>query len=135
MPVALITGASPGLGLALARSLADDGWGLVIDARHPPPLDDAAAGLRSPGAADVVTVVGDVTDPVHRAALVDAARRLGRLDLLVNNASELGPSPLPHLADHPVDALEDVYRVNVVAPVALIQAALPLLRGTSGPIV
>jgi NAD(P)-dependent dehydrogenase (short-subunit alcohol dehydrogenase family) len=132
MPVALITGASRGLGLALARSLAADGWSLVIDARHAAALDAAATDLRAHGATEVVALAGSVADAAHRTALVDAARSLGRLDVLVNNASALGPSPLPPLAEHPLDALEDVYRVNVVAPVALVQAALPLLLAAPG---
>src|SRR5690606_3770633 len=75
----------------------------------------------------VIPLTGDVTDPDHRVRLVDAAAATGRLDLLVNNASELGPSPLPDLADHPIDALARIFEVNVLAPIALVQAALPSL--------
>src|SRR5215210_2062312 len=120
MPTAIVTGASRGLGLALSRALAERGWRLVIDAREPAPLEAAAAGLR-----DVTALPGDVADPSHRRALVEAAGE--RIDLLVNNASLLGPSPQPALADYPLDVLEAVYRVNVIAPLALIQLALPRL--------
>jgi NAD(P)-dependent dehydrogenase (short-subunit alcohol dehydrogenase family) len=118
MPTAIVTGASRGLGLALSRALAERGWRLVIDAREAGPLQAAAAQL--PGA---TPIPGDVSDPSHRSALVEAAG--GQIDLLVNNASLLGPSPQPALADYPLDVLEDVYRVNVFAPLALIQLALP----------
>jgi NAD(P)-dependent dehydrogenase (short-subunit alcohol dehydrogenase family) len=120
MPTAIVTGASRGLGLALSRALAARGWRLVIDAREAGPLAAAAAEL-----GDVVPLPGDVADPSHRRALVEAAG--DRIDLLVNNASLLGPSPQPALADYPLDALEAVYRVNVLAPLALIQLALPRL--------
>jgi NAD(P)-dependent dehydrogenase (short-subunit alcohol dehydrogenase family) len=123
MPTAIVTGASRGLGLALARALADRRWRLVIDAREPGPLQDAAAELAR--ATDVAALAGDVADPEHRAALLAAAG--GPVDLLVNNASLLGPSPQPYLADYPLDVLERVYRVNVLAPLGLIQLALPQL--------
>jgi NAD(P)-dependent dehydrogenase (short-subunit alcohol dehydrogenase family) len=123
MPTAIVTGASRGLGLALARSLADRGWRLVIDARDGAALEEAAAGLRKRTA--VVAVAGDVADPAHREALVAAVD--GPLDLLVNNASILGASPLPPLARYPLDELEHVYRVNALAPLALMQAVLPRL--------
>jgi NAD(P)-dependent dehydrogenase (short-subunit alcohol dehydrogenase family) len=115
---AIVTGASRGLGLALARALAERGWRLVIDARDLPAVPD---GLAS----EVVAVEGDVADAAHRRALVETAGE--RIDLLVNNASALGPSPLPPLAEYPLDALEQVYRVNVFAPLALAQLALPLM--------
>jgi NAD(P)-dependent dehydrogenase (short-subunit alcohol dehydrogenase family) len=123
MPTAIVTGASRGLGLALAEALAERGWRLVIDARDGVALEHAAAGLRE--RAEVVAVSGDVADPVHREALVAAAGE--RVDLLVNNASTLGVSPLPELARYPLDELERVLRVNAIAPLALLQAALPLL--------
>ena len=122
-PTALITGASRGLGRALAADLATDGWRVIVDARHGDQLADAVAGL--PG---VVDVPGDVTDPAHRTALAEAADDLGGLDLLVLNASLLGPSPQPALADYPLDVLERVYRVNVLAPLGLVQALRALLR-------
>jgi NAD(P)-dependent dehydrogenase (short-subunit alcohol dehydrogenase family) len=132
-PVALITGASRGLGLALARALADRGWGLVIDART---ATDLAAVAEELTAQTVVRgIPGDVADPGHRRALVAAAGDLGGLDLLVNNASALGPSPQPALARYPLEVLEQVYRVNVIAPLALVQLALPLLRDSRGPVV
>jgi NAD(P)-dependent dehydrogenase (short-subunit alcohol dehydrogenase family) len=123
MSTALITGASRGLGLALARALAGRGWRLVIDARGAGELEAARAELAA--LTEVVAVAGDVADPAHRRALIDAAA--GSLDVLVNNASLLGPSPQPALADYPLDVLEQVYRVNVLAPLALVQLALPLL--------
>src|SRR4051812_24508077 len=116
MPTAIVTGASRGLGLALARALAERGWGLVIDARERLPLHEVATELAR--TTNVVALSGDVADPLHREALVAAA---GTVDLLVNNASVLGPSPQPGLADYPLDTLEHVYRVNVFAPLALIQ--------------
>jgi NAD(P)-dependent dehydrogenase (short-subunit alcohol dehydrogenase family) len=123
MDTALITGASRGLGLALARELARRSWRLVVDARGADALEAARAELASN--TEVVAVAGDVADPEHRQALVQAAGP--RIDLLVNNASVLGPSPQPPLADYPLDTLEHVYRVNVLAPLALFQAALPRL--------
>ena len=121
MPLALITGASRGLGLALARALAQRGWALVIDARC---ADDLERVARELGAITAVAAIpGDVADPDHRSALVGAAG--DTIDLLVNNASMLGPSPQPALADYPQAELERVYRVNVLAPLALAQLALP----------
>jgi NAD(P)-dependent dehydrogenase (short-subunit alcohol dehydrogenase family) len=120
MDTALITGASRGLGLALARELARHNWRLVIDARGAGELEAARAELAM--RTDVVAVAGDVSDPSHRRALLDAAGP--RIELLVNNASLLGPSPQPALAAYPLDELERVYRVNVLAPLALFQAAL-----------
>ena len=136
MAVALVTGASTGLGEALATALVDRGWSVVINARGEPALEGVArritprAGVGSPR---VTAVVGDVTDAEHRTRLVDAAWALGGLDLLVNNASALGPSPLPHLEHHPLGALRDVYETDVVAPLALVQQALPLLRHAAHP--
>ena len=130
MPTAIITGASRGLGLALARALAERGWSLVLDARGGDALRQAADELsatseRSGG--KVVAVAGDVADDRHRRELVEAARELGGPDLVVNNASLLGPSPQPRLSEYPLDDFEAVYEVNVTAPLALIQLALPLL--------
>src|SRR3954451_21743608 len=123
MPTAIVTGASCGLGLALARALAERGWRLVIDAREPDALQAAAAELARE--TDVAALSGDVADAEHRRGLLAAAG--GPVDLIVNNASLLGPSPQPLLADYPLDVLERVYRVNVLAPLALIQLALPQL--------
>ena len=123
MRTAIITGASRGLGLALARALAQRQWRLVIDARGTDALDRAADELRRH--TEVQAIAGDVSDEWHRGALLDAAG--GVIDLLVNNASTLGPSPQPELADYPLAELERVYRVNVEAPLALTQLALPLI--------
>ncbi|HEX4779090.1 MAG TPA: SDR family oxidoreductase [Acidimicrobiia bacterium] len=125
-PVAVITGGSQGLGLALAEALADRGWSLVVDARRRDRLDAAVARLAARTA--VTGVAGDVTDPAHRAALVDAATRLGDVRALVNNASTLGGSPLPALSVVSADVLRRVYDVNVVAPIALVQAFGDRLR-------
>ena len=130
MPVAIITGASRGLGLALATGLAEAGWQLVVDGRDADTLATAVAWI---GAARAVP--GDVTDAAHRAELVAAADDLGGADLLVNNAGILGPSPQPRLGEYPLDALRAVYEVNVVAPLGLIQLALPGLRERGGAIV
>ena len=132
-PVALITGASAGLGLVLAHGLADRGWTLVIDARGAGPLKDAADALAN--RTDVVPLVGDVTDPEHRADLVEAVNQLGRLDLLVNNASYLGPSPLQALAAADLDELRRVYEVDVLAPIGLTQALLPALTTAAGVLI
>jgi NAD(P)-dependent dehydrogenase (short-subunit alcohol dehydrogenase family) len=134
MPTAIITGASRGLGLALAHALAAEGWTLIIDARGGEALTAAVAEFRerSPGAG-IEALVGDITAPAHRAALIGAAR--GHLDLLVNNAGTLGPSPLPAGADLDPAALRDIVETNVVAPHALTQAALPLLRASRGAVV
>jgi NAD(P)-dependent dehydrogenase (short-subunit alcohol dehydrogenase family) len=127
--VAMITGGSRGLGLALARALASRGWSLVIDARGAEALARAHAELE---ATTVRAVPGDVGDESHRRRLIDQASALGGLDLLVNNASLLGPSPQPALERYPLDALEDVYRTNVFAPLRLLQLSLPLLRASRG---
>jgi NAD(P)-dependent dehydrogenase (short-subunit alcohol dehydrogenase family) len=123
---ALITGASRGLGLALARRLAADGWTLIIDARGAKDLEAASAELAEP--AQVFAIPGDVRSEGHRRALADAARYAGGLDALVNNASILGPSPQPALLDYPLDALEEVYHVNAIAPLALIQVLQHTLK-------
>src|SRR6266702_1347698 len=126
MPVAIITGASRGLGLAMAQALAAQGWAVAADARHGGRLRDAARGSQ---AGRVVAVPGDVTDAGHRAALVAAARALGPIALLMNNASRLGPSPQPGLADYPEPDLAAVYEVNVLAPVALTRLVISDLLG------
>jgi NAD(P)-dependent dehydrogenase (short-subunit alcohol dehydrogenase family) len=128
MPTALITGASRGLGRAAAHALARRGWSLVVDARRAADLTGAMRGL-----AGVVAVPGDVTDPGHRARLAEAAG--GRLDVLVNNASRLGPSPQPPLASYPLDELSRVYDTNVFAPLALIQLLAAPLTAAAGAIV
>ncbi|MGH9000656.1 MAG: SDR family NAD(P)-dependent oxidoreductase [Acidimicrobiia bacterium] len=130
MPTAIITGASRGLGRALAHGLAQRGWRLVIDARGANDLARVTEEL-SPLAGDVVAVPGDVTDESHRIALVDTAARLGGADVLVNNAGALGPSPLPDLAGLALPDLGAVFDANVAAPLRLIQLALPQLSGTA----
>jgi NAD(P)-dependent dehydrogenase (short-subunit alcohol dehydrogenase family) len=123
MPTAIVTGASRGLGFELTRALLRRGRRVVVDARGARELEVAERELAELG--DVVAVRGSVVDPDHRLRLVAAAGT--ELDLLVNNASVLGPSPQPALADYPVEVLEHVYRVNVVAPLALAQLAIPRL--------
>jgi NAD(P)-dependent dehydrogenase (short-subunit alcohol dehydrogenase family) len=122
-PTAIVTGASRGLGLALARALAERGWRLVIDARTEAELEAARAELAA--LTEVVAVAGDIVDPWHRGLLLEAAGE--RVDLVVNNASTLGASPLPALEVYPLDVLEHVFRVNAIAPLALLQLALPRL--------
>jgi NAD(P)-dependent dehydrogenase (short-subunit alcohol dehydrogenase family) len=131
MSVALITGASRGLGAALSAELAGQGWTLIVDARD----GDALAGAVKEWGGEVVAIPGDVADEGHREELARAVHRLGRLDLLVNNASLLGPSPQPPLDRYPLDVLENVYRVNVFAPLALTQLLLPELKIASGIVV
>lgn len=123
MPHAVITGASLGLGRALAVELAKQGWTLTIDARHPEALDRVADELSA--LTKVQAVPGDVSDPAHRASLIAAVGEDLPVDLLVNNASDLGGSPLPRLRDLQAAAYERAWRVNVLAPHQLIQALLP----------
>ena len=148
MPVAIVTGGSRGLGEALVAGLLERGWSVVTDARDADALAAttdhlraASAGLHvgsTPGGAPagaLMAVSGDVTDGDHRRELVTAATALGPLGLVVNNASGLGPSPLPSLAGYPLAALSELFEVNVAAPLALIQEALPALRAARGVIV
>jgi NAD(P)-dependent dehydrogenase (short-subunit alcohol dehydrogenase family) len=128
-PVAVVTGASQGLGLALAEALARDGWRLVIDARRTDRLEAAAARLSEHTA--VVAIPGDVADPAHRALLAAAAVDLGTVRLVVNNASTLGASPLPSMTDVPAAVLRRIFEVNVIAPLALVQALGPLPPGAT----
>jgi NAD(P)-dependent dehydrogenase (short-subunit alcohol dehydrogenase family) len=123
MPLAIITGASRGLGLALARALANNDWTLVIDARGAADLERVARELGA--VTEVAAIPGDVADPAHRRALASAAGE--QVDVLVNNASVLGPSPQPPLAEYPLAQLQRVYEVNVLAPLALAQLVLPRL--------
>lgn len=132
MPVAIITGASQGLGRALAVELADRGWSLALDARHAPALDALSDAL---GATPHRTVQGDVTDPAHRQRLIAAAAELGQTTLLVNNASTLGASPQPRFADLDPAAYRRTLEVNLVAPLALVRELLPTLRSRRATIV
>ena len=135
MPTAIVTGASLGLGEALAHGLARAGWSLVIDARGVDELRAAGKAIEAqlaPGAR-LTALVGDIADPRHRAALVDAAERLGHLELIVNNASTLGATPLPGLTVYPLDELRAVLEVNLVAPLGLVQAAAGALRRAARP--
>ena len=131
-PVAIVTGGSRGFGRAIVAALLDRGWTVVADARRADDLEATAAELASPR---LITIAGDVTEPAHRAALAVAAMDAGPLRLLVNNASRLGPSPQPRLADYPAADLRAVYTTNVFAPLALIQASLPALTANGGVIV
>jgi NAD(P)-dependent dehydrogenase (short-subunit alcohol dehydrogenase family) len=140
MPAALVTGATRGLGRALATALATRHWNLVIDARDPAQLAEAADALRAAGSPQVRAVAGDIADDGHRTRLAAAVAETadtetGGLDLLVNNASTLGPSPQPRLADYPLNVLERVYAVNTLAPLALTQAVLPHLERAGGRVV
>ena len=137
MAIALVTGASRGLGRALAEELADRGWSLVLDGRDAEALAEGERALLprlTPGAS-LVAIVGDVADDGHRRALVDAAEWLGGLDVLVNNASTLGATPLPSLVTYPLEELTRVLEVNVVAPLALVQLAMRLLHRSTRPTV
>jgi len=127
----MVTGASRGLGRALAAGLAREGYDLIIDARNAAALEAVAGQIRAAGG-HVTAVAGDVTDPAHRAALLAACP--GRLDLLVNNAGTLGASPLPALADYPPGELRAAFEANVIAPIALTQLMLPLLRASGGAV-
>ena len=131
MRVAVITGASQGLGLALAKALGAEGWSLVIDARNAERLEQAKQEIAKDASVgtQVVTLPGDISDPVHRAALADHARALGPVQLIVNNASTLGASPLPTLDRVTDDVLHRVFDVNVIAPLALVRS----LAGDLGP--
>lgn len=135
MNTAIVTGASRGLGEALATGLVGAGWSVVVDGRDATTLDAAAAriGRHATDGARVVAIAGDITDDEHRHALTGAAFELGGLDLLVNNAGTLGASPLPSLGDYPLDELRVAFEVNVVAPLGLIQDALPLLLDAPHP--
>jgi NAD(P)-dependent dehydrogenase (short-subunit alcohol dehydrogenase family) len=132
MKVALITGASRGLGRAVAHALAARDWSLVLDARGADVLNQSVTGLHE---SHVVAVPGDVTDATHRDELAGAVQRWGRLDVLINNASHLGPSPQPRLADYPLDELRRVFDVDVLAPLGLTALMMPMLTASNGLVV
>jgi len=132
--VALITGASRGLGFTVAEFLARQRWTLILTARHEVPLLEAVKRLQATGAS-IRALPGDVSQDQHRRDLVATVRRVGRLNLLINNASELGASPFPALVDYPLDALRRVFEVNVLSPLALIHLCLPVLRKSRGLVV
>ena len=132
--VGLITGASRGLGAELAGFLAKRGYDLVLTARGSEGLRATALPLENYGGR-IVALAGDISDPEHRTRLAQAADSLGGMDLLVNNASNLGLSPLPPLAEYSLDAIERVFEVNLIAPVGLVQATLPLLRKRGGLVI
>lgn len=132
--VAVITGASRGLGETLARFLAGQGYHLILNARGGAALDNVVRSLESYGV-EVKAVAGDIAEPATRRAIAQLARTLGGVDVLVNNASILGVSPLVPLAEHPLDALAQLYRINVVAPLGLVQELLPLLKQRGGLVV
>jgi NAD(P)-dependent dehydrogenase (short-subunit alcohol dehydrogenase family) len=132
-PVALVTGGSRGLGRALAAELARRGWRVIIDGRDAASLRAAASQMSLPDA--VTAIPGDVADAEHRARLADAVATAGGLDLAVNNASILGPSPQPSLAEYPLAMFEAVYAVNTLAPLALLQLLLPHLVSRQGRVI
>ncbi len=135
MSTVIVTGASRGFGLALATDLAAAGWDLVVDARSEPALAIAADTLGRVGSGAVRIIAGDVTDHHHREQLLAVALDLGDYRLLVNNASDLGQTPLPRLDSYSTEALRRVFEVNVLAPLSLTQVSLPHLRQTQGTIV
>jgi NAD(P)-dependent dehydrogenase (short-subunit alcohol dehydrogenase family) len=135
MELAIVTGASKGLGRALSAGLLERGWSLVIDARGAEALEITAEELRPLVAtgAELVAIPGDITSSAHRTSLIEAAGRFGNLDMVINNASDLGTTPLPHLEDYPLGSLREVLEVGVVAPVALLQQSVGLLRLSPNP--
>ncbi|NUM48764.1 MAG: SDR family oxidoreductase [Anaerolineales bacterium] len=130
---ALITGASKGLGKTLARFLAQQNYDLILTSRGRHSLQTTADELKS--TAEIIAIPGNVADADHRRRLVEAARQLGGLNLLINNASTLGPTPMPALAEFPLEAFRYLFDVNFLAPLALVQEALPLLKASQGLVV
>jgi len=136
MSVAIVTGGSRGLGRALAEGLIRAGWSVIIDGRDPDAVQKAETELRAllpDPSQEVFGISGDITDAQHRADLVMTAQDAGGLDLLVNNAGTLGASPLPMLADYPLEELRVAFEVNVVAPLGMIQDSLPMLENSARP--
>lgn len=132
--VALITGASRGLGKTVAGFLAAQGYDLILTARGEAALQTTATELQAFGG-QVTILASDVSDGAHQRKLADAVAQRGHLNLLVNNASLLGPSPQPILAHYPLETLEQVLAVNVLAPLALVQTMLPWLKAANGLVV
>lgn len=132
--IALITGASRGLGRTVAAFLASQGYDLIVTARGPGDLETAARALRHDGG-EVMALSGNVADPAHRRRLGQAAQGVGRIDVLFNNASTLGTTPFPRLVEYPLGALEDAFRINVAAPIAIVRRTLPLLEASGGLVV
>ncbi len=132
--VALITGASRGLGAELAGFTARQGYDLVLTARGLNALGRTARAIEGHGGR-IIALAGDVSDRAHRERLAEAAESLGRLDLLINNASALGLSPMPPLSEYPLDTLEGVFSTNLIAPLALVQSTLSLLRQSGGMVI
>lgn len=130
-PVAVVTGGTAGLGLALVDALVARAWHVVTDGRRPDLVED----LRRRHGNRVTAIEGDIAFRNHRDEIVAAVQDRGRLDLLVNNASTIGSSPMPRLADLPVDELDRVLQVNLVAPFDLVRALLPELRAARGVVV
>jgi NAD(P)-dependent dehydrogenase (short-subunit alcohol dehydrogenase family) len=128
---ALITGASQGFGRELAIALAAGGWNVIATGRDRARLDET----RALAGENLIAIRGDIRDASHQQALIATARDFGGLDLLVHNASELGPSPLPSVARIGVDELTEIFAVNVIAPLAITQLALPLLHRSPAPTV
>ena len=131
--LALVTGGSRGLGRALTMELLGVGWRVITDGRNGQALSRLRDEVASPD--ELITVVGDIAHPDHRVALIGEVASVGGLDLLVNNASVLGPSPQPALANYPLTTLQEVYAVNLFAPLALTQLALTHLQRRTGRII
>lgn len=132
--VALVTGASKGLGRTIAGWLAGQGYALIVTARSADALQQAADAFAAYGG-PVVALPGDIDDVNHRVRLMQAAAEFGRLDVLVNNASDVGPSPLRELTAFPLDQLAKLFSINVLAQLGLVQALLPLLTQSKGLVV
>lgn len=132
--VAIITGASKGLGFSLAKFLSQQNDTVIVTARGKNLLRSAAEHLQNQGG-HVIPISGDVTNDEHRRQVIDIARRFGRIDILVNNASSLGPTPMPSLVNFPIGNFQNLFDVNVFAPIGLIQEAFPILKTSRGLVI